>query len=200
MDSESTTSDSQSEAASPAARQPAALLRWPVWLTLAGLAVGIAAAVAYLRYANYDPTPPLTPELYYAARDRWRASGPKDYDVEIAVAGPQAATYRVQVRGGLSEAAWRNGHPLKQRRTFGTWSVDGMFSTIARDIDALERRAAGKADINETELILRAEFDPQYSYPRIYKRIEWGSRRGSTATTATWEVVEFRVVKSGGEE
>jgi hypothetical protein len=195
METEPTTADARQ----PPAKQPLAPLRGFAVLALAGLAAGIVAAVAYLRYANYDPTPPLTPELYYAARDRWRASGPKDYDVEIAVAGPQAATYRVQVRGGLPEAAWRNGHPLKQRRTFGTWSVDGMFSTIARDIDALERRAAGEAGINETELILRAEFDPQYSYPRIYKRIEWGSRRGSTATTATWEVVEFRVVKPGGE-
>jgi hypothetical protein len=162
-------------------------------LTLAGLAVGIVGAIAYLRWVNYDPTPLLTPQHYYSARDRWRANGPKDYDVEIKVSGPQAATYRVQVRGGLAQAAWRNGHPLQQRRTFGTWSVDGMFSTIARDIDVLERRAAGQADINETELILRAEFDPQHSYPRIYKRIEWGSRRGSTATTAEWVVEEFRV-------
>jgi hypothetical protein len=165
-----------------------------VILSLAVLAVGIVAAVVYLRVVNYDPTPELTPEAFYAARDRWRASSPPDYDVEIRVTGPQAATYRVQVRGGQPQAAWRNGYPLKQRRTFGTWSVDGMFSTIGRDVEAIERRAAGQADINETELILRAEFDPQYSYPRVYRRIQWGSRRGSDATAATWEVVEFRAI------
>lgn len=177
----------------PTPKRGQAPLRGLALLALAGIALGVIAAIVYLRYVNYDPTPLLTPEAYYAARDRWRASGPKDYDVEIKVAGPQAATYRVQVRDGLPQAAWRNGHPLKQRRTFGTWSVDGMFSTISRDVEAIERRAAGEAGINETELILRAEFDPQYDYPRIYRRIEWGSRRGSTATTAEWEVIHFQI-------
>jgi len=171
-----------------------AVLRRLVLWSLAGLAVGIAAAIVYLRAANYDPTPALTPELFDAARERWRAAAPPDYDIEIRVSGAQAATYRVEVRDGQPQAAWRNGYPLKQRRTFGTWSVEGMFSTMSRDVEAIERRAAGEAGINETQLILRAQFDPQYSYPRLYRRIEWGSRRGSTAVSVTWEVTEFRVL------
>ena len=68
-----------------------------------------------------------------------------------------------------------------------------MFSTMARDVDVVERRAAGQAKPGETELILKAQFDPQYSFPQRYQRIEWGSRRGSDAVTVTWEVKEFRV-------
>jgi hypothetical protein len=146
-----------------------------------------------MRIANFDPTPPLTPEVFFAARERWKEAAPVDYDVTIRVVGPQPAEYRVEVRDGSPQAAWRNGQPLKNRRTFGTWSVDGMFRTMSRDVEAIERRAAGKADINETQLVLRAKFDPKYSFPAKYQRIEWGSRRGSTAVTVTWEVVEFKV-------
>jgi hypothetical protein len=165
-----------------------------VW-TLAGLALGAIGSLVVLRTMNHDPTPRLAPADFYAAFDRWKASAPPDYNIEIEVTGPQAAVYRVEVRGGHPVAALRNGHPLTQRRTFGTWSVPGMFSTMARDVDAVERRAAGRTKPGEVELILKAEFDPQYHFPRRYQRIEWGSRRGSDAKTATWEVKEFRVVK-----
>ena len=168
-------------------------LRGFVLWTLAGLAIGAVGTLVVLRIINRDPTPRLTPEMFYAARDKWKASAPPDYDIEIQVAGPQAATYRVEVRDGQPSAASRNGQPLNQRRTFGTWSVPGMFSTMSRDIDVVERRVAGQAKPGEIELILKAEFDPQYSFPRRYQRIEWGSRRGSTAVTVTWEVTEFRV-------
>ena len=69
--------------------------------------------------------------------------------------------------------------------------VPGMFSTISRDIEALERFKAGR---ERQELILRAAFDPRYSYPQRYRRIEWGSRKGSDAVTVSWEVSEFKVV------
>ena len=116
---------------------------------------------------------------------------PRKVNVTLA-ASPSGASLTLD---GQPVAAWRNKQPLKQRRTFGTWSVPGMFSTMARDVDAVERRAAGQAKPGEVELILKAEFDPQYHVPRRYQRIEWGSRRGSDAKTATWEVKEFRVVK-----
>lgn len=135
-----------------------------------------------------DKTPMVTPTAFYAARDRWEATAPQAYDIEIRVSGSQPATYRVEVRGGEAEVALRNGKPLTQRRTFSTWSVPGMFSTISRDIEALERHAAGKADASTPRLILRAEFDPQYSYPAKYRRIEPGS-----PVEVSWEVTHFRV-------
>jgi hypothetical protein len=166
--------------------------RFLFW-TLAGLAIGAIGSLVVLRIVNNDLTPRLTPAAYYAALERWKAAAPPDYDIEIQVTGPQAAVYRVQVRGGQPTAAWRNNQPLHQRRTFGTWSVPGMFSTMARDVDVVERRAAGRSKPGEVELILKAEFDPKYSFPRRYQRIEWGSRRGSDAVTVTWVVKEFRV-------
>ncbi len=70
-----------------------------------------------------------------------------------------------------------------------------MFSTISRDVEQLERQAAGKADPRFPPLILWAAFDPKYSYPARYRRTEWGSRKGSTAQEVKWEVTEFRVIQ-----
>lgn len=150
-------------------------------------------ALYILRLANRDRAPALTPELFHAAHERWKAVAPADYDIEIRVTGSQPAVYRVQVRGGEAQAASRNGEPLNSRRTFGTWSVPGMFSTISRDIEAVERHATGKAERFTPRLTLRAEFDAQYSYPKRYRRIQ----QWSTVEVA-WEVTEFRVVQPSG--
>jgi hypothetical protein len=159
-----------------------------------GGVLGILGTLIALRIIHRDPTPVLTPELFHAAHHRWKQVAPRNYDIEIRVTGSQPATYRVEVRGGQSQAAWRNGEPLKTRRTFGTWSVPGMFSTISRDVEQLERQASGRNDPRVPELILRAAFDPKYSYPARYRRTEWGSRKGTTAQEVKWEVTEFKVI------
>jgi hypothetical protein len=158
-----------------------------VWLLL-GLLVGVVATLYVMRVRYADPLPEITPADFHAARQRWQAHEPQDYDIEVQVTGTQGAKYRVEVRGGKAVAAWRNDLPLMQERTFSTWSVRGMFGTMSRDIDVLERRAAGKADPNMPRLTLRAEFDAQTGYPARYRRIEWGS-----PVEVSWEVTRFDV-------
>jgi hypothetical protein len=177
-----------------APRRPVAmsgLRRFVAW-TFVGIGVGLVVVLFFVRQANYDPTPTLTPALFEAAHERWKAAAPRSYDIEIHVTGPQASTYRVEVRDGEPQAAWRNGQPLITRRTFGTWSVPGMFATMSRDVEAIERAASRGA---QQPLILRAEFDSRYSYPAKYRRIDNGSRKGSDAIAVTWDVTEFRVVE-----
>jgi len=173
-------------------RQTSSLRRFLLW-SLAGGCLGIAATLVIIAILNRDPTPRLTPALFDAAHQRWSSAAPADYDIETRVTGPQPATYRVQVRGGQALAAWRNGAPLLNAKTFGTWSVPGMFSTISRDLESEERRTTGRAQPGTPQLILKAQFDARYHYPQRYRRIEWGSRRGSDAVTVTWEVLEFKV-------
>ena len=156
-----------------------------------GIGVGLVVVLFLVRQANYDPTPTLTPALFEAAHERWRAAAPPSYDIEVRVTGPQAAVYRVQVRDGEPQAAWRNGQPLNSRRTFGTWSVPGMFATMSRDVEAIERAAERRAP---PPLILRAEFDSRYGYPAKYRRIDNGSRKGGDAIAVTWDVTEFQVI------
>lgn len=175
----------------PRASSAGSSLRRFVAFTFVGIAIGLIGVLIWLRQVNYDPTPSLTPELFEAAHERWKAAAPRNYDIEVRVTGPQAAVYRASVRDGEPREASRNGQPLNSFRTFGTWSVPGMFSTISRDIDALQRAAASGA---APPLILRAEFDPQFSYPARYRRIDNGSRKGGDAIAVTWDVVEFQVV------
>jgi hypothetical protein len=174
------------------AKSGSSLRRFLLW-TLLGLCAGAIGTLVVLGIVSRDPTPALTEAIFNAAHERWQATAPPDYDITVKVSGPQAATYRAQVREGHARSAWRNGAPLASARTFGTWSVPGMFSTISRDVESIQRRAEGRAQPGAPELILKAEFDPQYSYPKRYQRIEWGSRRGSDAVTVSWEVVEFAV-------
>jgi hypothetical protein len=177
------------EPAIHATRGSTSSLRRFVLGAAAGIGLGIIPALYLLRQANRDPTPTLTPELFHAAHERWKAIAPLNYNIEIHVTGSQPATYSVEVRGGEPQAAWRNGEPLTTRRTFGTWSVPGMFSTISRDIEAIERHAAGKADRFTPRLTLRAQFDPTHHYPKRYRRIQ----QWSTVEVA-WEVTEFHLL------
>src|SRR5690349_4109537 len=87
-------------------------LRRFVAFSLLGLALGGIVGLFILRQANYDPTPTLTPQLFEAAHERWKAAAPRSYDIEVRVTGPQAAVYRAEVRDGEPLAAWRNGQPL----------------------------------------------------------------------------------------
>src|SRR5436190_22758066 len=176
----------------PSASRPASgLHRFIVWM-FAGIAIGLVIVLFVVRQANYDPTPTLTPQLFEAAHERWKLIAPPNYDIEVRVTAPQAATYRVEVRDGEPQAAWRNGQPLNSRRTFGTWSVIGMFATISRDVEAIERAAAKGA---QPPLILRAAFHPAYHFPERYRRIDNGSRKGGDAIAVTWDVTEFRVAE-----
>src|SRR4051794_13393256 len=85
-----------------------ALKRFIVW-TFIGLAIGGVIALVALRQVHRDLTPTLTPQQFYAAHDAWKAHPLSDYDIEVRVTGPQAATYRVEVRDNEPQAAWRNG-------------------------------------------------------------------------------------------
>jgi len=178
--------------AKPALPFTAAARRF-VMFTLVGIGAGLVIMLAVMRQANYDPTPSLSPEQFHAAHEHWKAHKIPNYDVEVKVTGPQSAVYRVEVRDGEAVAAWRNGQPLRSPRTFGTWSIPGMFSTISRDIEAIERAAAAN---KQRPLILRAAFNSDYGYPERYRRIDNGSRKGSDSMAVTWDVVEFRLVES----
>jgi hypothetical protein len=164
-----------------------------VSFTLLGISAGLLMMLVVMRQANYDPTPSLSPEQFHAAYEHWKAHKIPSYDIEVKVTGPQAATYRVEVRDGEPITARRNGQLLLSQRTFGTWSIPGMFSTISRDVEAIEQAAA---EHKQHPLILRAAFNAEFGYPERYRRIENGSRKGGDSIAVTWDVVEFHVTEA----
>ena len=185
-DADESESNDEAERTLPPSSNP----RRFVLFMLTGIVAGLFAVLLVMRQLNYDPTPSLTPEIFSTAHEHWKAHKIPNYDIEVKVSGPQAATYRVQVRDGDAIAAWRNGQPLSQHRTFGTWSIPGMFSTISRDVEAIERAAK---DRQQQPLILRGEFHAKYGYPDHYRRIDNGSRKGKENIPVSWDITEFRV-------
>lgn len=147
-------------------------------LAVVGMLAGLALALVVIFFLRRS-LPPLTAAELATARVHWAASAPPNYHIEIAVSGPQPALYAVEVQEGHAVAASRNGAPLKQPRTWETWTVPGMFGTLESDVRSLEEGA---------QLVVRCQFHPQYGYPMRYE-----SFRAATRHQVDWEVTQFAV-------
>jgi hypothetical protein len=143
---------------------------------------------------NRDRLPQLDVAEFMVSKQKWRDADVQDYRVVVEVTGRQAATYSVEVRGGEVRTAARNGQPLRQKRTFATWSVPGMFNTIQSDVANLEKHREGTADRQTPQVLLRAQFDPVLGYPKRYHRTEL--QKWSTNEEVSWTVVAFDVLKT----
>jgi hypothetical protein len=151
---------------------------------------GLAATILLWRGVfGKSAGPELTRAEWERSLERWEAAAVRDYELEVSVTGRQAATYAVFVRDGEVSQATRNGQPLPQRRTWTTWTVHGMFETIARDLESVERHATGRADSSTPQLQLRAAFHPELGFPQQYLRTEMV--RFGANPEVSWEVVKF---------
>jgi len=159
-------------------------------LFMFGAVASVMGVMVVLRIVRGDHLPPLDDVGWSHAREVWDQAGVRDYDIEIVVTGRQAATYAVCVRDGRPLSALRNGAPLKQERTWATWSVEGMFETIARDLETVAKHRTGRADTSTPQLQLRAVFDPALGLPQRYLRTEMVKR--GTNPEVSWQVTEFR--------
>jgi len=158
-----------------------------------GFVCALLTVVVYVVVYAFVTAGPRLPEVDQQrldeARQTWQEHGPDRYNIEVTVTGPRAAVYRVEVRDGEAVSATRDGSPLKDRRTMGTWSVPGMFDTIQSDVDHAEEPI--QVSPRESHYVSpRAQFHPQYAYPQQYRRIEWGSD-----LEAGWEVTAFEIVE-----
>lgn len=156
---------------------------------LLGGLFGLIVVMAVIRFVGPGKLPEVTAEMLAAARDKWKSAGVTDYDIEVAVSGRQPSTYSLQVREGIVVDAKRDSQPLKQQRTFGTWSVEGMWETIDRDLAAVEQVRVGQSPPGSPQLLLRGEFDPELGYPRRYQRTE--VYKFSANQEVSWEVRMF---------
>lgn len=169
--------------------RPAGTSGRKVLLVLLGLGGTLLAILLYMALGRDGTWSPLTAAALESARQRWQQSGVESYTLEVEVFGRQPAVYRVEVRRGRTRSATRNGAPLRQQRTWGTWSVPGMFDTIERDLAHIERVAEGRADASTPRLTVRVQFDQQYGLPRRYLRIERAGIGGNPEVR--WEVRQF---------
>ena len=161
------------------------------WGLFAGLAGGLLIALLLARQQFGDSIPSHSLPAYLNAVDRWNEQAPQDFDLQVEVRGSQPATYFVQVRNGEARSAFRNGSYLPQLRSHETWSVDGMFATLAQDVARLEE--AEQANSNPP-FSLRVDFDSQYGYPAHYRRSEY-----DFPIEVQWDVVLFEPREEGAE-
>ena len=147
------------------------------WLFMALLGLIVAAGV--IVFIRSNRLTPMSREAFEAAKSMWDSKEATDYDITVEVTGMQPGIYEVTVENGIATSASFDGRALKRQRTFGTWSVVGMFDTLARDLETQEAH---------DYLMLGAEFHPEFGIPMKYERIEM---RTGAHDALQWEVTRF---------
>lgn len=134
----------------------------------------------------------VTPQSLQAARQRWDRAGVRDYNLEWTNSGPGNPRYRVEVRDAEVKklrAILPDG-TTRETTTHNPeyFSVVGLFRTIAEELDQLRSQEPfGKP--KGSSIVMRFTPDPQYGYPRSYRRDVAGSAR------AVWfDVLRFEPV------
>ena len=155
-------------------------MRHPFWISLP---FAIIASAVVLFFVYREDAAPLTGESLKDARARWAAAGPPDYDLTIVVSGVQEGEHEIEVRNG-AVTAMRTGGAAVPRSVWRHWDVPGMFRFLATELE--NAREPERAHGTNASVVLRADFDEQYGYPRRFLRHVTGQRR-----SIEWKVRAF---------
>lgn len=137
-----------------------------ILLAAGAFALGLVGALLVLR----EPMEPLTEESLAAARQRWADAGIGSYDLEYRTVG---GTYSLQVRDGIVTELLLNGGPTTTADP-GAYSMDGLFRTLAMDLENAADQPAGAAPA-----LLRVRFHPTQGYIERYLRSGGVGGRGA---------------------
>mgnify|MGYP007059460768 FL=1 len=154
----------------------------PFWI---GLPVGVVVAAVALVLLLRKGGETLTTEVLAAARERWAAEGPKDYDLRIEITGAQEGSHRVEVRRGVVVNMTTGGAAVPPR-VWPSWSVEGLFRFLETELENAERPARPHGVDSPDQVLLRAEFDGDLGYPRRFVRHVQG-----TTKSIEWEITAF---------
>lgn len=123
----------------------------------------------------------VTADSLAAAKAVWAHAGISDYQLEWKATGKNNVHYVVTVRDGAVThivSLTPSGdevpaHPAETR----FYSVDGLFTTIADELAQLKTgRPFGQPP--DTQVVMRAHFDPKLGYPISYRREVLGVSQG----------------------
>ena len=155
-----------------------------IGLTLAALA--LLVVIVALQFFVADRNPLLSAGRLVAAQQLWQQHGPSSYDMEVEIRGAQPGNVHVEVRDGAVTQESRDGLATP-KRTWDTWSVPGMFSTLERELVLAEDPQHEMDVAAGTRLQLRCDFDPKNGLPRRYHRFATGA-----APEVFWRVTDFQ--------
>ncbi len=156
--------------------------------TLLGL-LGMVAVLTVVVLWSREKLPILTQADYDAAGARWDRNKPDDYDLDLELHGNRADQIHVQVRGGEVVQMTRDGVEPRQKRTWDYWSVPGQLDTIGQELEMSKTPAASFGAPGAAQVMMWAEFDAKYGYPRHYRRVVLGAD-----FEVDWVVTRFEVV------
>jgi hypothetical protein len=140
---------------------------------IASIALAIACVALALQYFVAERLPELTEANLRAAMEKWKANGPASYHMEVELRGARPGNVQVDVRNKEVEDETRDGR-TPGRWTWDTWSVPGLFDTLAQDLQ-IAQDPEGQIDAAKgTKWRLRCEFDPKFGYPLKYHRLVTG--------------------------
>ncbi len=88
----------------------------------------------------------------------------------------------------------RDGVQPKQERTWFYWTVPGQLDTIASELDMAHDPSASFASPQATQMVIWAEFDPEFGYPTDYDRVVLG-----TNFEIHWRVTRFEPLPEGAK-
>jgi hypothetical protein len=128
-------------------------MRWRLFFLVLILLGSIAVTVPII----YNLSLQLKPEQVEAARKRWQANGPRDYDLEIAARlndHEKADEFHVCVRGGKVTEAWCNSEKLADAE-MARHTVEGMLdhiaTTLRQDTESCGKRNYAMADFDSRD-------------------------------------------------
>jgi len=154
----------------------------PFWI---GLPLGVVLAAGALVLILRKGGEPLTAEAVAAGRSLWEKKGPKDYDLSIEITGAQEGLHRIEVRGGRVARMTTGGEPVPER-VWSLWSVEGLFRFLETELDNAAHPARAHGVDDPKKVMLRAEFDPTWGYPRRFVRHVQGR-----TDSIEWQVTSF---------
>ena len=151
-----------------------------------GLIVAVVVAILIL-FATRRNMPRLSQEAYERAVELWAKNGPRDYELDLELAGNRPGKIHVEVRGGEVVHMTRDGVEPRQKRTWDYWSVPGQLETIGQELEMARDPAASFKTPGATQMVMWAEFDPERGYPRQYDRVVLGAN-----FEVHWKVTRFQ--------
>jgi hypothetical protein len=138
-----------------------------------------------LEFFVAERVPELTLERLHAAEALWKRVGPASYDLDLLLGGLRPGPVHVEVRDGQVSIVTISGR-APSPWTWDTWTVPGQFETIERELVLAEDPAHQMVAEAGTTLRLRCEFDPEFGFPREYRRLVSGA-----APPVSWSVTRF---------
>lgn len=149
------------------------------------IVVGFAALGLWFVRTFSSGMPEISPADLEAAERRWAAKELKNYDLKVVLAGRQTGELLMTVRNGEPTGLTRNGTPMKQPRTWESWTVPGMFETLTTEFENRDE-AREKFGVEPASIHMRCEFDAEFGYPKRYLHQIYGRQQD-----LQWTVTEF---------